>query len=202
VGPAHVSCALLEDGLLYNCALLKPVPTMDRAIKLALNGWSFKCATESRKPVPVEVRLEVPLAARGDDDSGVASTDAVPRRTDRFTDDSPPANGFREEDIGWQVVTRHGVGSLDEANVRASNDPNVLVFRCKLTMQGALSGCRAVKPHPMAEAVLPVIATWKYKPVQWQGKPVDVDLIVKVRISPKDGGAPAAADISPLDGGE
>jgi hypothetical protein len=201
-GPAHVRCILLEDGLLYNCTLLQPIPMMDRAIKLALNGWHFDLATEAGKAVPVALLLAVPLVAKtADVPAQAASMLDAPRTTDRFQEGSTPPNGFREDEIGWRVVKSRGSGS--------ANDPNVLVFRCRITTEGSLTKCRALKPHPMNDAVLAqALANWKYNPVVLHGKPVEVDYVITVRLGPPhkaapsspDGGTPDAALSSP-DGG-
>ncbi len=59
----------------------------------------------------------------------------------------------------------------------------IMLVKCVITLQGRLENCRILKPRPhMEKAVLDALATWRYKPVTFQGRPVAVEYIFTVRL--------------------
>jgi periplasmic protein TonB len=59
----------------------------------------------------------------------------------------------------------------------------VMVARCVITTAGRLEGCRILKPLPhMEQAVLASLATRRYTPVMYQGRPVSVQYVFQIRL--------------------
>ncbi|XXX75660.1 TonB family protein [Sorangium sp. So ce134] len=72
------------------------------------------------------------------------------------------------------VYTRQALQARVEGTVLA---------KCVVTTAGSLTGCRIVKgvPH-MNEAVLEALAASRYKPVSYQGRPVNVDYVFSIKL--------------------
>jgi protein TonB len=61
----------------------------------------------------------------------------------------------------------------------------LMLVKCIITVEGALRSCRIVKGLPfMDQPVLQALASWKYTPVLFQGKPVSVEYVIPVRLVP------------------
>ncbi|KYF67720.1 TonB family protein [Sorangium cellulosum] len=66
---------------------------------------------------------------------------------------------------------------------RQARVEGTVLARCVVTTAGNLAGCRIVKgvPH-MNEAVLSALAASRYKPVTYQGQPVNVDYVFSIKL--------------------
>lgn len=74
----------------------------------------------------------------------------------------------------------------------------LILVKCIITVEGTLRSCRVVKGLPfMDKAVLESLAQWKFTPVTFQGRPVNVEYVIPVRRRMADvlskGGVEAAA---------
>jgi protein TonB len=59
----------------------------------------------------------------------------------------------------------------------------VAIAKCVVTVDGALTKCRMIKSVPGMDAqVLKSLATRRYKPAELDGKPVEVEMAVTVRL--------------------
>jgi protein TonB len=65
----------------------------------------------------------------------------------------------------------------------AAKVQGLMLVKCVITTRGNLESCRVVKglPH-MDSAVLSALAQWRYSPVLFQGKAVNVDYVIPVRL--------------------
>ncbi|WP_437607775.1 TonB family protein [Sorangium sp. So ce834] len=66
---------------------------------------------------------------------------------------------------------------------RQARVEGTVLAKCVVTTAGSLTGCRIVKgvPH-MNEAVLEALAASRYKPVTYQGRPVNVDYVFSLKL--------------------
>jgi protein TonB len=61
----------------------------------------------------------------------------------------------------------------------------IALVKCVLTTEGTVRECRIVKGLPfMNEAVLSAVSRWKYSPVIYQGRPVAVEYLITLHLSP------------------
>ena len=61
----------------------------------------------------------------------------------------------------------------------------LMLVKCVITLQGDLRNCRIVKGLPFMDApVLKALASWRYTPVLFQGRPVSVEYVIPVRLLP------------------
>jgi protein TonB len=61
----------------------------------------------------------------------------------------------------------------------------LMLVKCVITTEGNLQRCRIVKGLPfMDQPVLQALASWKYTPVLFQGRPVTVEYVIPVRLVP------------------
>ncbi|MHB8879856.1 MAG: energy transducer TonB [Myxococcaceae bacterium] len=59
----------------------------------------------------------------------------------------------------------------------------LMLVKCVITVEGRLEKCRIVKPLPhMEKAVLEALATYRYTPVTFQGRPVAVEYVIPIRL--------------------
>ena len=57
------------------------------------------------------------------------------------------------------------------------------IVKCVITAEGKAENCRMIKALPhMEKAVLEALATQKFKPVTFQGRPVSVDYVFNIRL--------------------
>ena len=57
------------------------------------------------------------------------------------------------------------------------------IVKCVITTEGTAENCRMIKALPhMEKAVLDALATQKFKPVTFQGRPVSVDYVFNIRL--------------------
>jgi periplasmic protein TonB len=57
------------------------------------------------------------------------------------------------------------------------------IVKCVITSEGKAENCRMIKALPhMEKAVLEALATQKFKPVTFQGRPVSVDYVFNIRL--------------------
>ncbi|XXY54409.1 TonB family protein [Sorangium sp. So ce269] len=66
---------------------------------------------------------------------------------------------------------------------RQARVEGTVLARCVVTTAGTLTGCRIVKAVPhMNEAVLSALAASRYRPVTYQGRPVNVDYVFSIKL--------------------
>ncbi|HZH04777.1 MAG TPA: energy transducer TonB, partial [Myxococcaceae bacterium] len=59
----------------------------------------------------------------------------------------------------------------------------LMIVKCTITLEGTLRDCRVIKPLPhMERAVLDALASRRYTPVTFQGRPVAVDYVFNIRL--------------------
>jgi protein TonB len=59
------------------------------------------------------------------------------------------------------------------------------LLKCVLGADGSVGRCRVVKGLPfMNDAILSAVSRWKYSPVIYQGRPVAVDYLITLHLSP------------------
>ena len=59
----------------------------------------------------------------------------------------------------------------------------LMVVKCVISTSGRLDNCRIIKPLPhMEQPVLSAMSTWRYRPVSFQGRAVNVDYVFYVRL--------------------
>ncbi|HYO59238.1 TonB family protein [Archangium sp.] len=60
----------------------------------------------------------------------------------------------------------------------------LMIVKCVITTEGTIERCRIIKPLPhMEQAVLDSLYAQRYKPVTFQGRPVQVDYTFNIRLS-------------------
>jgi len=60
----------------------------------------------------------------------------------------------------------------------------LMIVKCVITTEGKIERCRIIKPLPhMEQAVLDSLYAQRYKPVTFQGRPVQVDYTFNIRLS-------------------
>jgi serine/threonine-protein kinase len=69
----------------------------------------------------------------------------------------------------------------------ATKSEGVFTARCTITAKGRVENCRVIKPvQHMEKAVLDALQSRVYKPIVWQGHPVNVDYVFSMRlVSPR-----------------
>lgn len=61
----------------------------------------------------------------------------------------------------------------------------LMLVKCIITTDGSLRSCRVVKGLPyMDQPVLTALSSWKYTPIQYQGRAVSVEYVIPVRLVP------------------
>jgi protein TonB len=66
---------------------------------------------------------------------------------------------------------------------REARVEGTMLVQCVITTSGALTGCRVLKSLPfMDKAVLDAMSTWHFTPVTFQGRPVNVQYVIPVRL--------------------
>jgi len=61
----------------------------------------------------------------------------------------------------------------------------LMLVKCVITIDGSLRDCRVVKGLPyMDQPVLAALSSWKYTPIQYQGRAVSVEYVIPVRLVP------------------
>lgn len=77
----------------------------------------------------------------------------------------------------------HGRAPQYTREAREARVEGLMLVKCVITVEGKLENCRIVKPLPfMEQAVLDALKTWKFKPITFQGRPVNVDYVIPVRL--------------------
>ncbi len=60
----------------------------------------------------------------------------------------------------------------------------LMIVKCVITIEGKVEKCRIIKPLPhMEQAVLDALYATRYKPVTFQGRPVQVDYTFNIKLS-------------------
>lgn len=58
-----------------------------------------------------------------------------------------------------------------------------LLVKCVLSVEGRLEKCRIIQSLPyMDQAVLDAMATWKYEPIHYRGKPIAVEYLFPIKV--------------------
>lgn len=66
---------------------------------------------------------------------------------------------------------------------REARVEGLVLAKCVITTVGRLERCRIMKGYPlMNRSVLKAFSKWRYTPVVYQGKPVNVDYLIRVRL--------------------
>lgn len=80
-------------------------------------------------------------------------------------------------------VLLHRVDPTYTHEALAAKVQGLMLVKCIITTRGTLESCRVVKglPH-MNEAVLAALEQWKYSPVLFQGRAVNVEYVIPVRL--------------------
>lgn len=66
---------------------------------------------------------------------------------------------------------------------REAHVEGLAIVKCTIMTDGTLQNCRIVKPLPfMEQAILDALKTWRMKPVTFQGRPVNVDYVIQLRL--------------------
>ncbi|AUX23473.1 biopolymer transporter TonB [Sorangium cellulosum] len=65
----------------------------------------------------------------------------------------------------------------------AARVEGLAIVKCVIKVDGTLSGCRMIKSIPhMDREILAALATHRYTPVMYQGRPVSVDYVFNIRL--------------------
>ncbi|MDH5673878.1 MAG: TonB family protein [Myxococcales bacterium] len=68
---------------------------------------------------------------------------------------------------------------------RSARVGGLVLAKCVITTKGRLTKCRIIKGLPlMNRAVLDALPKWKYSPVLYRGKAVNVDYLIRLRLVP------------------
>lgn len=60
----------------------------------------------------------------------------------------------------------------------------LMIVKCVITTEGKVERCRIIKPLPhMEQAVMDVLTASRYKPVSFQGRPVQVDYTFNIKLA-------------------
>lgn len=79
-----------------------------------------------------------------------------------------------------QVEGRDPVYTREALEARVEG---LMIVKCVISLEGKLERCRVIKPLPhMEKAVLEALATKRYTPVTFQGRPVTVDYVFNIRL--------------------
>jgi periplasmic protein TonB len=78
------------------------------------------------------------------------------------------------------------VSKVDPEYTKEARDANVqglILTKCVIGTDGSLKRCKIVKGLPlMDQQVLSALSHWRYSPVYYQGKPVQVEYVIPVRL--------------------
>ena len=67
---------------------------------------------------------------------------------------------------------------------REAKIEGTMLLKCVILVDGSVRDCKIIKPLPhMADAVMAAVPKWKFSPVTFQGKPVNVYMILPIKIS-------------------
>jgi len=93
--------------------------------------------------------------------------------------------------FGEGMTRPERVSGRDPVYTREALEAHVqglMIVKCIISTEGALHNCRIIKPLPFMErAVLDALATRRYKPVTFQGKPITCDYVFNIKlVMPKD----------------
>lgn len=66
----------------------------------------------------------------------------------------------------------------------AARVQGLMVAKCTITCRGEVRNCLIIKTLPyMEQAVLSALESWRYRPVQFQGRPVTVSYFFNIKLS-------------------
>ncbi|AUX47844.1 protein kinase [Sorangium cellulosum] len=118
---------------------------------------------------------EPPPAARAPLPAALAPAAAVPAATARGI--LPFQSGMTRP----APISAPAVAYTREA--RQARVEGTVIAKCVVTTAGSLTGCRIIKglPH-MDEAVLSALAASRYRPITFQGRPVNVDYVFSIKL--------------------
>jgi protein TonB len=70
---------------------------------------------------------------------------------------------------------------------KAAGSGGVAILKCVIQTDGSVTGCRFIKSVAfMDQAILAMVAGWKYTPVMFQGRPVAVDYTFTIPLRSAD----------------
>ena len=68
----------------------------------------------------------------------------------------------------------------------AAKIEGTMLLKCVILADGTARECKVVKPVPfMTEAVLAAVTKWHFSPVTFQGKPVNCNVMLPLKLSPR-----------------
>lgn len=84
----------------------------------------------------------------------------------------PEASSVRDNPIEYTREAR-------EAKIEGT-----MLLKCVILADGSVRDCKIIKPLPhMAEAVMAAVPKWKFSPVTFQGKPVNCNVTIPIKLS-------------------
>jgi protein TonB len=99
---------------------------------------------------------------------------------------APPPPKAAVLPFGAGMTRPQRIGGRDPSYTRealAARVEGLMIVRCTITVDGKLQDCRVLKSLPhMEKAVLEALATHRYKPVTFQGKPVSVQYVFNIKL--------------------
>jgi protein TonB len=143
------------------------------------------------KPIEVEPAPDQPNAGGEDegDDYGIEGGEGIGRLVDPFGDmmkKAPGQIGSESIPFGEGMTTPHRMEGADPSYTREALEARVegkMIVKCVINTQGRLENCRVIVPLAhMEQAVLSAMETWKYTPVTFQGRAVNVDYLFTIKM--------------------
>lgn len=171
-GHASSTCTVDREGRARDCETVVAPEGLEQAFLDAVAKYRFQPATACGTPVSarydVSYEFELPpeVRARG----------AVPQAVGRF--------GHSRTAGTTPPVFLGGRKPQYTAKAIAARSEGLAVVKCIITVEGTVERCRVLQsvPHMDAE-ILSALATHRYKPVTYQGKPIAVDYTFNIRLS-------------------
>jgi len=135
-------------------------------VVLGASQQAHATGTPSEPPAP-QASAPAPTAEQSREEAGSWSSDTLPfgpgmTRPERL---SGPIPQYTKEALENRIE-------------------GLTVIRCTITVEGEVKKCIILKPLPfMEQAILDALYETRYKPVTFQGKPVQVDYTFNIRMS-------------------
>jgi eukaryotic-like serine/threonine-protein kinase len=131
--------------------------------------------------VPVAEAPSPPATAEAATTGTVTTTPAVAAVTAAPTTAAPEIMHFQDGMSRPVPVSAPKITYTREA--RQARVEGTVLARCVITTSGSLTGCRIVKGLPyMDGAVLTALAASRYRPIVYQGRPVNVDYMFSLKL--------------------
>ncbi|HYV45281.1 MAG TPA: energy transducer TonB [Myxococcaceae bacterium] len=88
--------------------------------------------------------------------------------------------------FGEGMTRPERVSGADPVYTREALEAHVqglMIVKCVISTDGSIHNCRIIKPLPfMEKAVLDALATRRYKPVTFQGRPITCDYVFNIKL--------------------